>query len=348
MSRKRYSFHLVLVLTGNLWGCAQIPKPPPPPGQPVKASFQLLRLEEVPADLTPPRPTAPRLRWTPAVPGEGTIAAFTIEPESRGLPVFEVRARSGNSAIQLAPLPGGAYLGLIAAPLNRQSVEVIVSATLVDGTRLSQDLTLLIARRDFPATQLRVARRFTEPDPESARRIQRERDRVRAVLRTISDAPLWQGTFVLPVEGVTTSPYGQRRLFNNELRSRHYGLDIDGQTGDPVRAANSGRVALSADLYFNGNAVFIDHGLGFFTGYFHLSERQVFEGEWVARGTIIGKVGATGRVTGPHLHWSLYLGGIPLDPLSLLDPAFARLSERLPAPALWPARGRVSGSTPGQ
>ncbi len=309
-------------------------------------NFQLLRLQEMPADLTPPRPAAPRLRWTPTLPGEGTIVAFTIEPEPRGLPVFEVRARSGNSAIQLAPLPGGAYLGLISAPLNRQSVEVTVSATLVDGTRLSQNMTVLISRRDFPATQLRVARRFTEPDPESLKRIQRERDWQRAVLRTISDTPLWHGTFVLPVKGVTTSPYGQRRLFNNELRSRHYGLDIDGQTGDPVRAANSGRVALSADLYFNGNAVFIDHGLGFFTAYFHLSQRHVFEGEWVERGMIIGEVGATGRVTGPHLHWSIYLRGIPLDPLSLLDPAFARLSERLPAPALSP--GRVSGSVPSQ
>jgi murein DD-endopeptidase MepM/ murein hydrolase activator NlpD len=104
--------------------------------------------------------------------------------------------------------------------------------------------------------------------------------------------------------------------------------------GDPVYASNSGRVALSRDLFYSGNSVYIDHGLGFYTAYFHLSQREVTEGQWVERGELIGRIGATGRVTGPHLHWGVYLQAVPVDPLSLLDPDFARLSERLPKPAV--------------
>ena len=123
-------------------------------------------------------------------------------------------------------------------------------------------------------------------------------------------------------------------MFNGELRSRHTGLDLRGAMGDPIRAANSGRVALSDDLFFNGGAVFIDHGLGVYTGYFHMSRREVEEGEWVEQGQVIGRVGATGRVTGPHLHWSLYALGQSLDPLSLLDPQFSAVAQRLPPPPL--------------
>ena len=102
-----------------------------------------------------------------------------------------------------------------------------------------------------------------------------------------------------------------------------------GDTGDPVYASNDGRVALSHDLFYSGQAVYLDHGLGFFTAYFHLSERLVSDGQWVEKGQLIGRVGATGRVTGPHLHWSAFLRGQHLDPLSLLEPGFARESERL-------------------
>lgn len=106
-------------------------------------------------------------------------------------------------------------------------------------------------------------------------------------------------------------------MFNNQLRSQHTGLDIDGDTGDPVVASNSGRVILSRDLFYTGQAVYIDHGLGFMTAYFHLSRRDVSEGQWVEKGEVVGLVGATGRVTGSHLHWSLFVQGVSLDPLSL-------------------------------
>jgi murein DD-endopeptidase MepM/ murein hydrolase activator NlpD len=272
------------------------------------------------------------LRWTPGTPGEGTFVALSVMPDRFGLPIFELRGRAGGQEIGLAPLSGGSYLGLVAAPLGHTEVRVEITVTLIDGTRFTQPLTLRIAPRDFAASRLRVDSRFTAPDSATLLRIEHEQELVRATLRTVSAELLWRGSFVAPLVGATTSPYGQRRLFNDEARSRHTGLDIDGKIGDPVLAANSGRVVLSRDLFFNGEAVFIDHGLGLLTGYFHLSEREVSEGQWVEKGELIGRVGATGRVTGPHLHWSLYLQGFALDPSTLLDPAFAQFSERLAAP----------------
>ncbi len=284
---------------------------------------------ELPLPIEPPRALAPHLRWTPVQPSEGTLTVLTVEPSPRGQPIFEVRARTGERRIPLAPLRGGGYLGLVAAPIGEAEVPIQVDVTLIDGTRLAQPLTLRVAPRRFPATRLSVARRFTDPDARTLERIRRERELVRAALSEITPTPLWQGAFALPLAGPPTSPYGQRRLFNNELRSRHTGHDIDGDTGDPVYASNSGRVVLSHDLFYSGQAVYVDHGLGFYTAYFHLSERLVDTGQWVEKGQLIGRVGATGRVTGPHLHWAVYLRGDHLDPLSLLEAGFARESARL-------------------
>lgn len=323
--------------------CAGVPEPPPPIAAPAALRPELPYLAERPPAVVEPRPRVPSIRWTPRVPAEGTFVTLIIEPEPRGLPLLEVTARAGDATIPLARLDAGRYVGLVAAPLGAEAIPVVVTATTSDGTVLTRQLSLYVAARDFPATYLRVARRFTAPDAATLERIRRERARVRAALRVADELPLWSGAFVKPLEGVTTSPYGQRRLFNRELRSQHTGLDIDGDTGDPVVAANSGRVALSDDLFFNGGAIFIDHGLGLFTGYFHLSRREVRDGQWVEKGQVIGRVGATGRVTGPHLHWGLYLRGAPLDPLTLLDPAFQRLSETLRPP---PAPNLTGGSVP--
>ncbi len=248
-----------------------------------------------------------------------------------GCHVVELPARVGDRKVPLVSLNGGVFLGLIPAPLSAEKIRVELTALLSNGNRVSRQLEVHVTPREFPTTNLRVDRRFTAPDPETLERIRRERKVVREALSVVGERPLWDGPFVLPLEGATTSAYGQRRLFNRELRSQHTGLDIDGDTGDPVVAANSGRVVLSRDLFFNGNAVFIDHGLGLYTGYFHLSERTAAEGEWVEKGQLVGRVGATGRVTGPHLHWGLYLLGSPLDPLALLDPPFTSISRRLPA-----------------
>ncbi len=295
---------------------------------PVPAPPQVegVTLQEWPKpQLVPPRPIAPTVRWEPPYPVDGTLVAMLVEPAPNGLPLFEVRAHTSDVKIHLVPLAGGRYLGLVGAPIAALSIPVEIDVTFMDGTRLTRSWAVSISTRQFPSTTLSVARQFTAPDRRTLRRIQRERRLVRTMLRTVSEEPLWRGPFILPRADVTTSPFGQRRLFNDQLRSRHTGHDIDGDIGVAVVAANSGRIVISRHLFFNGNAVFIDHGLGFHTGYFHLSELEVFEGQWVEKGERIGRVGATGRVTGPHLHWGLYLAGVSLDPLSLLEPDFASL-----------------------
>ncbi len=164
-----------------------------------------------------------------------------------------------------------------------------------------------------------MAPRFTSPPPEALERIRRERRAIRAVLDATSPEWLIQGRFALPRPLEVTSPFGQARLFNGELQSRHTGLDLAGEEGAPVAAAGAGRVALTGDFYYSGKGVFIDHGRGVYTGYFHLSRILVEEGQMVSRGQLIGEVGATGRVTGPHLHWSLWVAGKGLDAGTLLE-----------------------------
>ncbi|UCC72193.1 MAG: M23 family metallopeptidase [Gemmatimonadota bacterium] len=313
-------------------GCAAIPDPPEPLPAPEAPQAAAIRLDEPPPDAAAPRPLAPRIHWTPATPAEGTLAVLTLEPMPQGLPAFEMTAGARDNEIALARLKGGAYFGLVAVPLNTDAVPVEVNVTFIDGTRLTQHLSLLVERQDFPTTGLSVASRFTAPDEQSLERIRREREIIRAALAVVSKRPLWTGAFILPRNDATTSPYGQRRLFNNQLRSRHTGLDIRGRTGDAVYAANSGRVILARELFYSGNAVYIDHGLGLVTGYFHLSERAVREGQWVDKGQLIGRVGATGRVTGPHLHWGLYLQGAALDPRTLLELELTEIGDRLLSP----------------
>lgn len=315
-------------------GCAGVPKPPEPVPAPQEPPVVEVRLDERLREIEPPRRLAPRIYWTPAVPGEGTFVVLTLEPEPTGMPVFEIRARARDREVALSSLDGGAYFGLVAAPLGVPEVPVEITITLVDGTRIARRLSLLVETLDFPATRLRVASRFTAPDEPAVERIRREREIVRAALATVTTIPLWDGAFIMPRDDATTSPYGQRRIFNNELRSRHTGLDVRGRTGDPVYASNDGRVILARDLFYTGNAVYIDHGLGIVTGYFHLSKHAVTEGQWVEKGQLIGRVGATGRVTGPHLHWGLYLQGAALDPSTLLGPELARISDRLPSPTV--------------
>ncbi len=329
----------VILIGAGLAACAGIPEQPTPVPGPQPLRVETPSLDEGLPELPEQRRLAPRLRWMPRVPDEGTFVTLIVREEPRSLPVFEAQAHAGEKEIKLAYLGGGEYLGLVAAPIGAQEVPVAVTVTLIDGTRLTRTLSLLVEPREFPAVhrRLSVSSRFTdEPDEKTLDRIRRERELLRSVLETATGQPLWQGAFELPLIGVTTSPYGQRRLFNNQLRSRHTGLDIDGDTGDPIYAANSGRVVISRDLFYTGNAVYIDHGLGFYTGYFHMSKREVVEGQWVEKGQLLGLVGATGRVTGSHLHWAFYLHRSALDPGSLLNGDFARLSEGLPTPG--PAR----------
>ena len=168
---------------------------------------------------------------------------------------------------------------------------------------------------------LAVSPRFTQPlDAETQARIDRENAMARDVGRKAHDtAPMWTAPFIRPRAATVTSRFGSGRMFNGTLSSRHLGVDFRGATGAPVHAANRGVVALIGDFFLAGNVVYIDHGGGVVTAYFHLSKVLVAQGDTVSRGQEIGLVGATGRVTGPHLHWSARYGATTVNPLDLLS-----------------------------
>ncbi|MBK8163059.1 MAG: peptidoglycan DD-metalloendopeptidase family protein [Gammaproteobacteria bacterium] len=161
--------------------------------------------------------------------------------------------------------------------------------------------------------------RKVEPLAEDLRRIDNETARMNAVYARWEDRPLGLPSFDLPVPGVQSSPFGLLRIFNGLPRKPHSGLDLAAPTGTPVHAPADGVVTDTGDYFFNGNSVFLDHGQGLITLYCHLSAIDVKEGQAVRRGDLLGKVGQTGRATGPHLHWGVSLNGVRVDPSLLLN-----------------------------
>jgi murein DD-endopeptidase MepM/ murein hydrolase activator NlpD len=177
--------------------------------------------------------------------------------------------------------------------------------------------TVHITPRQFRVRRLKVAPKFVEPPPETVERILRE-SKLLTELYARASPRQWAGAFVLPIERKPNSNFGSRSYYNGQPRSPHSGVDFAATTGTPIRAANHGTVALAAPLYFTGNTVVIDHGQRLYSIFAHLSAFRVDAGDTVEPDTIVGLVGKTGRVTGPHLHWSVRLNSARVDPLSLV------------------------------
>lgn len=176
-----------------------------------------------------------------------------------------------------------------------------------------------VTSKEYETQSLTIPnRRKVDPLPEDLERIGRERRQSRAAYRGFDATRRADTGFVWPVTGPISSRFGLRRILNGQPRNAHSGLDIAAGTGIPIQSPAAGRVVLTGDFFFNGNAVFIDHGQGLISMMCHMSRIRVEEGDEVDAGTIVGEVGATGRVTGPHLHWSVILNGNAVDPLLLL------------------------------
>ena len=193
---------------------------------------------------------------------------------------------------------------------------VHVSATSDQGPAAA-DLQLRVLAKKFPTRRLSVDDAFVNP-PESARaRIDAESKETAAIFATSAPSRLWT-TFVRPVTQPANSAFGTRSVFNGQPRNAHSGADFLSPAGTPVKAAGAGRVMLAKNLYYSGNTVIIDHGLGVFSLFAHLSRIDVAAGDTVTENQIVGLVGATGRVTGPHLHWTVRVAGARVDPLGVL------------------------------
>ncbi len=189
----------------------------------------------------------------------------------------------------------------------------------IQGKWESVQRRIVVPTKEFPLIKLWVDKKFITPPPRYYERIKWEAGILRVIYGIYTPQWLGEGRFIFPAPGNARTNFGQRRLFNNYHRSSHKGVDVASPYGSSIIASNSGRVVLARDLYYAGKAVIIDHGLGVFTFYCHFSKILVKRGDDVKRGDVIGKVGATGRVTGPHLHWSINVAGKSVDPFSLLS-----------------------------
>jgi murein DD-endopeptidase MepM/ murein hydrolase activator NlpD len=215
----------------------------------------------------------------------------------------------------------GAWRAIGAVPVDSGG-EVVAHVVASRASGRADTLTASVTPPPLPPPkeQLAVAAQFGKPlDAATSARVARENQRAIAVGRQAHESPpKWSAPFRKPRTSEISSRFGTGRTFNGQVTSRHLGVDFRGAQGAPIRAANSGVVALVDHFFLGGNVVYIDHGGGLTTGYLHLSKTLVAVGDHVARGQIIGLVGATGRVTGPHLHWTARYGALTVNPLDLL------------------------------
>ena len=269
----------------------------------------------------PPPPPLPPLEvtWTPAEPTQGHL--FMIR----------VAAPPDSGAVSATGEAGGESLHFHAtesaleslAPVRidaTDSIDAWVQATYPDGRTQTDSLHIPIVAGTYELERLTVAPRFGSPlNEEDQARVARDREKAARVARDARTSPrLWSSTMVMPRTSRVTSEFGTGRVFNGRISSRHMGLDLQGFVGDTVVAAADGVVALVDSLLFAGNVVYLNHGGALVSAYFHLTEQLVAAGDTVTAGTPIGRVGATGRVTGPHLHWVVRYGSTSVDPRSLL------------------------------
>jgi murein DD-endopeptidase MepM/ murein hydrolase activator NlpD len=208
------------------------------------------------------------------------------------------------------------WLALFGVDLETKPGEYILAVNRGDGADAAKH-TVRVMPRQFRVRRLKVSPEFVDPPPETLEQIARDSKLLSETYARISPKR-WTGAFVLPIDGKPSSNFGTRSFYNGEPRAPHAGVDFAGKTGTPIRAANHGTVALAAPLYFTGNTVVIDYGARLLSVFAHLSEFMVKQGDTVEPQTIVGLVGSTGRVTGPHLHWSVRLNGARVDPMSLV------------------------------
>jgi murein DD-endopeptidase MepM/ murein hydrolase activator NlpD len=194
------------------------------------------------------------------------------------------------------------------------TIKVLKAGGFVEDIRKD----LLVVERKFPSTKLELKPEYVTPPASVLGRIKREAELVTLAMSVVTPEWLGDGPFVLPHEAPSWSNFGQKRLNNNVLQSLHTGLDIRVPFGEPIGASNAGRVVMASDLYLGGKTVIIDHGLGVFSTYGHMSELRVKRGDVVKKGQTIGLCGTTGRSTGPHLHWSFKIFSARVDPEAML------------------------------
>ncbi len=250
----------------------------------------------------------PEIVLEPAAPGPGDIMVVTIKNTAG-----PVEGTFNNRSIYFNP--------------SKYSVRAIVAvdyftepgkyelAVSVNGSVLRQ--TVEVVKKDYPVQRLTLPKNMVELSPKNERRVEREQKRMADIWPNEHERS-WTGDFISPLDGELITPFGVRRFINNIPKSPHTGIDVAGEKGDKIRAPNDAVVALVDDQFFGGRSVVLDHGQGIYTMFFHLSKVLVRKGQKIKKGEVFALVGATGRATGPHLHWGVRIQGARVDPLELV------------------------------
>jgi murein DD-endopeptidase MepM/ murein hydrolase activator NlpD len=286
----------------------------------------LLGLMAAPAAVADGTPGGVQVSVTPpsAQPGDVLLLQVTGAPP-------DVRVEWDGRPLVLFPV-GSGWAALVGIDLEVRPGPVAWRVTRPSAAKNGGALAagvITVRARTFPTRHLTLPKGMVDLDAATLARVETERRELRAALGDGIPERLWRGPFRIPVEGgQPTGGFGLRQLINGQPRSPHTGYDWAAPSGTPVVAANAGRAALVTEYFFAGRNVVLDHGLGLFTLYYHLTETLVAAGDLVAAGQVIGTVGATGRVTGPHLHFAVLLGGARVDPEALLR----LVSPQEPAP----------------
>lgn len=256
-----------------------------------------------------------------------TVTARAVQPGEvlrvdirASAPLATVRVRAFGRLMAAAPVAPGGWRALVGIDLNVAPGEypIAIEGRTASGVTVTERQTLTVEAKEFPTRTLKVDPRFVTP-PKSARaRIEREARRLGAIFATEDANPAWPGPFIVPIDGAVVSGFGVRSVYNGEPRAPHGGADFASPTGTPIHAPGGGAVVLASSLYYTGGTVVLDHGGGLYSLFAHLSRTAVTEGARIERGDLLGEVGATGRVTGPHLHWTVRLHTARVDPLSLV------------------------------
>ena len=269
----------------------------------------------------PPLPgLAPiEVSWEPVPPVQGHLFVIRVAaPVADGM--VSAAGEAGGEELHFQPADS-ALVSLAPVPIGTtDSIDAWVTASYADGRTRTDSLRIAIVEGAYEHERLTVTPRFGSPlNEEDQVRLRSDQAKANQVAREAHATPrLWRPAVVAPRASRVTSGFGDGREFNGQISSRHMGLDLAGAPGDTVRAAADGVVALVDGFLLAGHIVYLNHGGGLLSGYFHLSEQLVEAGDTITAGMPIGRVGATGRVTGPHLHWVVRFGTTSVDPRSLL------------------------------
>lgn len=253
----------------------------------------------------------------------GSLLSLQIDILKTGSPINATGIKFQERVYPVYPHPvnpAHKYFGLISIPFRAAPGPAKLELTWSTGTgNHSKTIPFEIVAGEYPTDVLTVDSKRVNPSPKNLQRAQKEARKIKRIYASGSMARLWDNDFQLPMKSKITSRYGNKRVFNGQLKSYHNGIDFRAPIGTPVFAANSGTVGLAEDLFYSGNAVIIDHGTGIFTIYAHLSRIDVSSGQNIQKGQQLGLTGATGRVNGPHLHWGVKVNNVAINPLQFTE-----------------------------